>query len=336
MLITGSAAYGVWDAFFRYQAFGIVTGNIVDVSAGIDGPIRYLHAGEGDVVEHGQALVTLADLETEQQLERIQDELRVAEATLHADIARLKWNIDLQLVESDEAVAEYLRELSALERESAGLLQRQNELRRSRSLSDVDAVTSDQLEIAEISADGQQRHVQALQQSVEEFRNRAGRVRRLVRPGNEQIRPAMAKIDALVSELSRLQERLKQRDITSPVQGKVLRRYGSVGERSSQAETLFSILEGGSLLIELFVPQRQSKEFAAGDEVQLDIAPHRSSLLCEVVRLGDELVPAPKAIDVYYEARVPLVCVYLRPILDRDVQPSLRVGSVVRLRRQWN
>lgn len=184
MLVTAGAGYTAWDSFFRYQAYGVVTGNVVEVASTIDGPVRFLHADEGDDVVHGQRLVTLVDLKTEQQLERIYDDLRMAEATLQAEIARLRWEIDVQSLESDRALAEYSKTLAELEGESAELLKRRNSLRRTQTLANDNVSTDDQLEEAKISEDGQRKQVQALKKSVQDLKDRADKASRLVKPGN--------------------------------------------------------------------------------------------------------------------------------------------------------
>ena len=192
------------------------------------------------------------------------------------------------------------------------------------------------LRFPKTASDGQRRHVQALKTSVEDLRHRADRVGRLVRPGSEQIEPAIAKCNALLNELDRIETRLKQRFVLSSVTGTILRRHGSVGEQARQAEPVFSILEADSLQIKLFVPQKQSEQFSPGDELRIHVEPYQNPLLCEVVRIGDELGPPPEAIEVHSRASAPVVAVYLRPVSTQNSQPPIRVGSIVRLSKQWN
>jgi multidrug resistance efflux pump len=324
MLITFVVGYGIWHAFFRYQAFGIVVGNIVEVSSAFTAPIRFLHAREGDEIEQGQTLVTLQDLDTEQQLERIYDELRVAQATLHADLARMRWNVDVQKLESDRAVSEYSQTLSVLERESAELLQRSDALQRTEALSNIDAVSDEQVGQVQIAHEGQRLHVEALKRAAEELKQRSDRARQLVQPGDEQIKPAVAKIDSLLNELDRLGERLDRRFVSSPISGTILRRHRSVGEQTRSGESVFSVLESGSVEIQLFVRQSESSDFAPGDELELSVAPHRVPLVCKVMRIGDEMTSPPEAIETMYRARERVVPVFLRPVTSVDGQPSVR------------
>src|SRR5262245_6290656 len=58
----GSAGYQVWQAYFRFQAYGTVTGRTVQVSSPWDGVVRYLHVRPGDKVRQGQLLLTLDNL----------------------------------------------------------------------------------------------------------------------------------------------------------------------------------------------------------------------------------------------------------------------------------
>lgn len=335
LAVTCAAGLTVWNVFFRYQAYGVVTGNIVEVSPAIDGQIRFLHVREGERISNGQTLVTLDDLDTEQQLDRIHDELRVAEATLHAQIARQRWEIDVQMVESERAVAEYSQSLSTLETESAELLQRRAILQRTELLATANATTDDQVENARISEDGQQRHVEALKAFAGDLKARAERVARLARPGAELIQPGIAKCNSLLNELERVKVRLSRRLIASSVAGTILQRHRSVGEQIRQAEPVYSLLEADSLRIELYVPQSRAEDFEPGTELSLNIEPYREPLLCEVIRISDGLVPPPKSVEIYYRAKTPVVSVYLRPIPTQQGQPPVRVGSIVRLAKQW-
>ncbi len=90
-LLVGGAVYAVWDSYWRYQAYGTVTGHLIQVSPPWDGVLQYLQVQEGDAVRQGQLLLTVDNTELRQRHAQLGDELRVAQATLEAEAARLKW-----------------------------------------------------------------------------------------------------------------------------------------------------------------------------------------------------------------------------------------------------
>src|SRR5437764_1397469 len=105
LLLTGCAyaGYHVWDGFFRYTAYGTVTGRLVQLSPPWDGELAFLSVREGDRVRQGEVLATLENHELRQKLDQTDDELRVAQATLEAEAARLKWMAAFQVDQSGNA-----------------------------------------------------------------------------------------------------------------------------------------------------------------------------------------------------------------------------------------
>lgn len=105
----------IWDAFFRYQAYGLIVGRVVDVPAAHGGFVKVLHVREGDIVVPGQLLVTLINLELSQRLDRVSDELKIATYTMLApqdafpDLLEPKQ----ERIESLQTEMRHLRELLA-------------------------------------------------------------------------------------------------------------------------------------------------------------------------------------------------------------------------------
>ena len=81
IMACGAGAFTVWDSLFRYQAYGVVTGRIIEVGVPIEGVLTSLYVKEGDAVRQDTQLAKVVDLEFEQQLARVTDELRIADAT---------------------------------------------------------------------------------------------------------------------------------------------------------------------------------------------------------------------------------------------------------------
>src|SRR5262249_22556873 len=118
----GTAAYQVWHSFFRFQAYGTVTGRVVQLSPPWDGVVRYLHVQEGQRVQQGDLLVTVENSASRPRHAQLGDDLRVAQATLEAESAKLKWQLAFSLdqgpgawVQYYEALGQFLQEQAKLE-----------------------------------------------------------------------------------------------------------------------------------------------------------------------------------------------------------------------------
>src|SRR6202023_131158 len=110
VLLLGSCAYFGWqvyDGFFRYQAYGVVKGRILQLSPPWQGELAAFHVREGDTVRQGQALLTMDNAEMRQQLSALSDELVSAQADLEAEAAKLRWQAAFHLDQSKGGRARY-------------------------------------------------------------------------------------------------------------------------------------------------------------------------------------------------------------------------------------
>ena len=86
MILFSAAFYIVWDGVFRYQAYGLVEGNLVAVRTSAPGTIQKVFVAEGDTVRTGDLLLTIENVELEHRLERTRDSIRLAQAQLDVDV----------------------------------------------------------------------------------------------------------------------------------------------------------------------------------------------------------------------------------------------------------
>jgi multidrug resistance efflux pump len=100
-------AFRVWDSFFRYTAFGVIDGRTVEVSAPVPGLVRYVHVREGDQVRQGDLLLTLDQHELELRLGRLDDQWRLTQAKLEAEMSSAQWRVAQYLIDFHEAATEY-------------------------------------------------------------------------------------------------------------------------------------------------------------------------------------------------------------------------------------
>jgi multidrug resistance efflux pump len=107
LTLLGFGAFRAWDSFFRYTAFGVIDGRRVEVPAPVTGLVRYVHVQEGDRVRQGDLLLTLDQHELELRLDRLDDQRRLAQAKLDAEMSAAQWRITQYLVQFHEAAGEY-------------------------------------------------------------------------------------------------------------------------------------------------------------------------------------------------------------------------------------
>ena len=321
----------VWDSLLRYRAYGVVTGRIIDVSAPIDGVLKYVHVREGDQVSQDGRLATVHDLEYEHKLTRIADELRVTEATLHAEIARVQWQSHVQETEMTKSMADFFEGAGQVHETSGVLGVIRNELARTQALVKSEAAKELDLKNQTVQEQAQTDKLVSIQKALKVLKERAETAASIPRLGTEQVGPLVAKIDLLLNEADRIREWIAQGELKAPVNGRVLYRYHPAGECVKSHEPLFSVMEDASLEIELFLPQEMTADFKIGDEIKLKIEPFKELVPCQVTHIGAEHRQPPANIEVFYRKAVKLLPVRVRPAAEYSRDQRMSVGAVAKL-----
>jgi len=327
----------VWNTFFRYAAYGVLEGRVLDVAAPSDGVVVGLHVREGDRVEPGQLLVSLQNLNLEHQIARHHDALRVAQAELSAEIAKIQLGTDALGDRAQKALAEYYELWATLRREEFQLedhaveLRRVEELRQQRHGGVSDAEWSRrQFEHA-----GQSAKVEKLRIAVEELRRRS-EIHQTAAPRRlAQLEPITARIESLQAEAGRLREQLVRTQICAPVGGVVIQQHRFTGEHAKTGEALLRVLEAGTVEAVLYVPQRNAARWCIGDDVDVVVAPVPGRVSCRVVRISPRLEAPPTSVERYYRSREHLLAVHLRPSLGPQGPPAFWLGAEVSLPLTW-
>lgn len=321
----------VWDSLLRYQAYGVVTGKIVEVSAPIDGILRSVHVREGDEVRQDARLGMVSDLEFEQKLDRVADELKIAEAALHAEIAKIQWQSQVQDTEITKSLADFHEGAGQVHETNGQLGVIRNELNRTKVLIQSSAARETDLQKQSIQEQAQKEKLASVQSALKILKVRAESAANIPRLGVEQVAPLVAKIDMLLNETERIREWIAQGDLRAPINGKVLHRHHPAGECIKSHEPLFSVIEDSSLEIELFLPQDMTDTFEPGDTINLKIEPFRGLVPCKVIALGSEHRSPPANIEVFYRKDVKLLPVRVRPEARFAKDKRMSVGAVAKL-----
>jgi len=334
----------VWTTFFKNAAHGVVKGVHVLVSPPWDGVVREMHVREGDHVREGQLLVTMDDLSLRHSILKLDDEMRMAQATLVSEVARLKWQLATILDQDRGSLATYYETLGQLLNAKSKLSDLKTQLRRATPLEKSKALSKQDFDNVHYSVEGQEKLVKELDTAVKIILKRSEYVAALLsKDGNytkgyqesgfDQLRPLHERLDVLRAERQRLTEKLDSGAIKSPASGIVASRHRFTGEFCKREDPVVSILAEGSTKIILYVRQESSERFKQGDDVEVVVAPISTRLRCKIVRIGDFYLKAPDPLERHYWWKEELLPIHMKPVTSPG--EWLRDGAIVELRHDW-
>ena len=340
LTMLGFGAFQVWDSFFHYTAFGVIDGRTVEVPAPVTGLVRYVHVQEGDQVRQGDLLLTLDQHDLDLQLGRLDDQLRLAQAKLEAEMSTTQWRVAQYLIEFHEAAGEY-RDKWADVRERQVRWRRAQQVReRIVGMVAKKSATQDELDEALADEHAQRDRLESLIEGLVSWQKRSQVAELQSQAGLDVLQPLLAEMRNLETEQVRMRHEMARGEVRSPVNGTVLKRHRYTGEGAEELQTLFTILEENSLEIVLFVPQQRIDEFDVDQRLHVALPPFHDQVACRVARLGRENVAPPSHLQRHYAHQAKLLPVHLLPANDRLEHSHVQLGAVVQLpfdaRRWWN
>lgn len=331
VLVVGFGGMTVWNSLFRYQAFGAVTGRVVELSAPWGGVLQTIHVREGETVRQDQLLATVVNPELDRQVDSKRDELRIAQAMLDAQVSELRFQSQRRDDDQHRSLAEYYELWGQLLQEQSTLDDFVAKRERSDDVSGVELVAKSKLEELRFVEEGQRAKVEKLAEAVRKLRT----IVEQSKTGSEelyaQIKPFALRIEALQNEIGRLRETASLGAIRAPVNGRVIKVHRFTGEYSDPEFPIFEVLVDGSVEAVLFVSQKDSSQFFEGQLLKLDVPPATAKAKCVVVRIADQYEPVPKSIEIHYRRDEKLLPIYARPLEGSKDSAILRLGGEVRL-----
>jgi HlyD family secretion protein len=327
--VVGTIVLMVWDSFLGVAAYGTVTGDTLRVTAPWAGFVQELKVEEGQSVKKGQHLATLHSLDLERQLAQLDDELRVERARLDGEKARLRWD-------SQSHAAEYFELWGSLLKNKEDLSRLRNDLERAQSVRDKSIIPQQEMDRLIFAEAGQREMVEKMSQALKELRHRVEE-----KPSDEQtaaddgrsleqLRPILARIDALEASRSRLLENLEEGRLLAPVDGVVVRCDQAAGQSLGQLETVIELVDSDSLMATLYVQQSDSHSLTPGTRVTVTVEPLSQPVACRVVSSRERFESAPESIERYYRKGEPLLPVVLQPEIGARDRGIMRHGAIVR------
>lgn len=325
------AALAVWNSFFRYSAYGMITGRQIDVSVPWEGVVKSFHVKEGDDVRQGDVLVTIENLELNHQFDRVRDELQIAQVKLHADMSQIRWRSQAREEVAQKALADYYETWGELLEQQAKLEELNSKLGRFAEANKRYArvVSPEEVESVKFQRDGLVAKIEKLKLAVEGLKKLK---QTKTQPDEEiakQFKPQLARIESLKTDLLRLRERLEQGKIRAPANGRVVRIHSFTGERAAPSNSIVEIVEDGSLEATVYLSQSRSNLLKKGDEVRLWIKPRSEVQEFRVSEIGETMERAPESLSRHYRKDEELLPVHLVPVSRDSESAEMRLGSEV-------
>ena len=324
--------YTLWTVFFQYQSYGIVQGRLIAVSSPWDGVVINWRVKEGEQVKQGQPLAEISNLEMRHQLDSLLDDLKLNQAQLEAESAKLHFETRLNQTSSEKAYAEFLEASGNLESESALLEDLTKQLQRARRLIKSKNYSQQKYDKLYFEYIGQKRKAEKLQLAVAALKNRHQLTKKeQTVDRNLRLQPMLTRIETIQSEIERLREKILQGMLLAPVSGRVTRRFMLTGESIKVSEPAVELLEDGSAEAILYVPQERSDQFLVGDTIALELPPFEKPVHCEVLRLSDQMETPPQHIGKYYAQNTVLLPIHMKPLPEYEQFLSFRINGTVKL-----
>ena len=316
LLIMGFVTYSVWNAYFRYKAYAVVSGRLINVSSPVIGTLQSINVKEGDKVKQGQLLATVENVELRQKYNLLHDDLMFESANLTASLTKLKLEYSFKLDNSQGTIAVYTEVLANLAYEEARVIFLEGAADRARNQFKKGVGSENECLDLKYQYEGQKAKVVKLNETVVLLKARVDQLLALDNKSKilvlweECLHPHVTKIEMTQNKIKLIQQQLSNCFILSPVTGTVVKNCNFSGETISPNNVVFVILEDKSECVILYVPQEMANSFNNGRQLELTMAPNSEKVLVTVQRRGDKYELPPEIIKRYYNAGQHLLPIY--------------------------
>lgn len=327
MVLFATAFYIVWDGVFRYQAYGLVEGNLVVVRTSAPGTIQKVFVAEGDMVRTGELLLTIENVELEHRLERTRDSIRLAQAQLDSHIAKLRRIARQREWDVLDNAAEFFELASELPKRRSEVERLERSLARTQKAQEFAGVSVEDFERIQFALQGEQELLENLAEAVSTLQTRNDLTSDEPELDLAELKPTMVRIENLQNETQRLYELLKASNVVAPITGIVVKHQCVAGKWVDTSEELFEIVEEGTVEPILFLSQADTRKVGPGTKIVVHIDPMSAPVHCTVRRTADEFRVPPSQLVRYYDGGEPLLPVILEPVGDIKI----KTGALVKV-----
>lgn len=323
----GYGSYNVWNTYFRYESFGVVDANVIGVYSPIEGKVQKLEVTEGILVQAGSIVAKVTNSDDYRDLLKIEDEIEVTQSEITAKESENRWNRGRNNDMFFEAAGELTTEEGLLAELKAKLILQKTNLSRISILKKQGAVSQLDLDKAKADVAGTQALISGKTNTITAMQSRIDRSRPTVEDdGLSQIVPLEKKLIFLKNERQRLEDKIAEGDIQSPVTGIVSAINHHAGEHVSNEE-IFNIVENNSTKLVLFYSP-STRVPKVGEEVDVWSPSLNRTVQASVVAVSRDAALPPDQIKRNYSTDEKLIKVYLQP-KDVDIDTFV-VGSTIK------
>ena len=306
---------------------GVIAGRVVSLSSPWAGVVQSLQVMNGQDVRQGDLIAVLKNTELQLRLEKLDDEIRLAQAGLAAGVAEIRAAQRDQDHQGLKDFVEYLEILSRLGAEQGRLAALEASCARMQGLLDTRAIPEGEYDAVRYARDGQLHRVDKLNMAAERLYEGLA----ALEADSDDTSPltvAKVRLEGLIHEKQRLLEQSRVGEIRAPVAGRIVERSPLTGEFVAAGTTICQILEEGSTEVVLYVSQKHASDYPIGSVKRCSVP---SALDCadfEVTRIGQQLVPPPNSLQRYCRSGERMVAVYLSP-------SSLQISELLEATAIW-
>jgi len=334
ILVLGGIGFQVWNALFRYRAYGVISGRLVKISSPVTGTLQHLYVQDGDQIIQGQLLATIESAELRHKYESLKEDLAIESANMTASLARLKLDFTFRLDNSHGTMVALAETLASLAAEESRLVEYESNFRRREKLLARQTVSEEEYIQHRMLYEGQKAKVARLQESLDLLRSRTDELQKLgdndkvLRLWKDQLMPCQTRIEGLQKQIQRHRDMLAACQILAPVNGVIATRHCFSGEACNPSSPLFTLLEENSLTVVLYVPQQSITEYSPGQQLSVVVSPNWNSVFCTVDHPGKSFMAPPDSIKRFYHAGQHLLPVYCR--IDEKQGLKLSYGATAK------
>lgn len=309
----GYGSFNLWNTYFRYESHGVVAANVVGVYSPIEGKVQKLEVTEGMPVTAGSFVAKVTNSNDYRDLLKIEDEIEVTQSEITAKESENRWNRGRNNDTFYEATGQLTAEEGQLAELKAKLILQRTSLTRIKFLKGQGAVSQLDLDKAEADVAQTQALISGKTNTITAMKMRIDRSRPTVDDdGATQIVPLAKKLEFLKNEKRRLEDKIAEGEITSPVTGIISSITHHAGERV-ETEEIFNIVEDNSTKLVLYY-NPASRVPQIGEEVSVWSPSLNRTVDTTVIAVSRDTVAPPDQIKRNFSADEKLIKVYLKPM----------------------
>jgi multidrug resistance efflux pump len=319
--------YKGWDTFFRYEAYGIVESDIVNVYSQQEGFVDNLYVTEGSAVNKGQTVAIISNVSMSNLLESLEDQERIITAELKSEEIKyetLQAETRANLIELQSRLfeAQGIAEKISLDKKKTLI-----ELKTAKKLYSSDNLSEKEYNDIKLKMSQLQIDMSTSMSVLESIQEKVHYLTKIKDAINtDTLDVYKKKLLSIRNEKERVRKQIETNIVLSPSQGIVTSIQKRQGEKISDSP-LFSILVKGTSKIVLFY-NTESKVPVPGTIIKM-MSPSLGSIFeGQVVAVSKNAVPPPQQIQTKYNANERLIKVYVEP---KNISVNdLIVGSIVK------